>query len=182
MINKERVKKYQKMYYSFPENKEKKVAYAKEWSNKNKDKIKEKSKEYYKNNKDKVIKYSRDYYNSPKGKEKRIRSTAIWKENNREKFDAYHKEYRNNPAYKKKLREKRLVELYKISLEEYENMFSKQNGLCAICNEVSIKLLAVDHNHITGKVRGLLCSQCNLAVGNVRERVDIIRSMLKYLS
>lgn len=61
---------------------------------------------------------------------------------------------------------------YSITIEEYDIMFEEQEGVCKICgnketrkNQHGIKRLAVDHNHITGKIRGLLCSCCNMAIG-----------------
>jgi len=61
---------------------------------------------------------------------------------------------------------------YGIDLEQYNEMLLKQKGLCAICglpsvdrNQWGMKSLAVDHNHVTGEIRGLLCSKCNRAIG-----------------
>lgn len=54
---------------------------------------------------------------------------------------------------------------YGITIEEYEQLFIEQNGLCAICKTEPLKYkLAVDHDHDTGAVRGLLCSRCNRAI------------------
>lgn len=67
---------------------------------------------------------------------------------------------------------------------EYLEMFNKQNGQCAICEigqDKSIKAFAVDHDHITGKVRGLLCSKCNLTIGNANDDINILKSAIKYL-
>lgn len=80
-----------------------------------------------------------------------------------------------NTAYKKK---------FGISLDEYEEKLEAQNYCCAICgeHESSFKLrFAVDHDHKTGKVRDLLCGQCNVAVGMVKENTDILTSMISYL-
>lgn len=54
-----------------------------------------------------------------------------------------------------------------ITLEQYDEMFENQNGVCAICGEINIdgRRLAVDHNHETGKIRGLLCTGCNTRLG-----------------
>ena len=70
--------------------------------------------------------------------------------------------------------------LYGISIEEYESMLESQSGLCAICAEPGQKLF-VDHNHQTGKVRGLLCPSCNGALGMVREDLAIIDSLKAYV-
>lgn len=68
---------------------------------------------------------------------------------------------------------------YGITLDEYERLFIEQNGLCAICKAEPIKYkLAVDHDHDTGAVRGLLCPPCNRALekyiylsGNINEYI-----------
>lgn len=57
---------------------------------------------------------------------------------------------------------------YNITLKQYNQMFENQKGCCAICGIHQSKLdksLGVDHNHITGKIRKLLCCKCNSAVG-----------------
>lgn len=66
-----------------------------------------------------------------------------------------------------------------ITIEIYDSMYDKQNGKCAICN-LSIKL-CVDHNHTSGKVRGLLCFHCNTALGLFKDDLKILNSAIKYL-
>jgi len=64
-------------------------------------------------------------------------------------------------------------------------MFEEQNGCCAICKKHQIefkKKLHVDHNHKSGQVRGLLCHNCNLAIGRLQESPTIIASALEYVS
>jgi len=72
-----------------------------------------------------------------------------------------------------------------ISIDKYNEMFSKQNGCCAICSthqqDIS-KRLAVDHNHETQEVRGLLCMKCNLAVGYLNDSVESAQNLIKYLN
>lgn len=72
---------------------------------------------------------------------------------------------------------------YGISLEEYEEMLENQGGRCAICGAFPPpdKLLDVDHDHNSNTVRGLLCSQCNTALGLVKEDPDILSAMIDYL-
>lgn len=63
-------------------------------------------------------------------------------------------------------------------------MFDKQGGCCAICGTHQSELinkLCIDHNHITGAVRGLLCSKCNSALGYVNEDIKILKSVIEYL-
>jgi len=71
---------------------------------------------------------------------------------------------------------------YGISLEEYEAMLAKQDGACAVC--VSIpdgRDLCVDHDHLTGKVRGLLCDLCNRMLGQSGDRSWLLRRGANYL-
>lgn len=77
---------------------------------------------------------------------------------------------------------------YDISLEQYEEMLSAQNGVCAICKQPesslrrgTFKSLDVDHNHATGAVRGLLCSACNASLGLLREDPIRIQALLDYI-
>ena len=72
---------------------------------------------------------------------------------------------------------------YGITLEEYNSRVVKQKGVCAICKKstISKRRLAVDHCHTTGKVRGLLCSGCNTALGQVRDDTTTLRAMIAYL-
>lgn len=71
---------------------------------------------------------------------------------------------------------------YGLSVEEYEEMFRLQNGACAVCSSAPRQGqdLPVDHNHLTGKVRGLLCHSCNRAYGFLKENEDIIEALLAY--
>jgi hypothetical protein len=104
-----------------------------------------------------------------------------YREKNREKTRAqdkikYHKNRDGylNSWYKRK---------YGISLEDYNNIFNKQNGKCAICRGKcsSGRRLAVDHDHKTGIVRGLLCGHCNQAIGKLHDSPEIIKRALDYV-
>ena len=65
---------------------------------------------------------------------------------------------------------------------DYFTMLSNQEGGCAVCGEIpSKKALAVDHNHVTGKVRDLLCDGCNRALGYVSENPKTLRALADYL-
>jgi len=79
----------------------------------------------------------------------------------------------------------RLRKAYGITLEEYEQMVEDRNGLCDGCKEAPAsgynKGLYVDHCHETGKVRGILCQQCNTALGMVRDRVETLHNLIAYL-
>lgn len=76
---------------------------------------------------------------------------------------------------------------YGITLEEYDEMVAIQGGRCAICNKVptstghTSKRLAVDHCHATGVVRGLLCHRCNITIGMIEDRPELLDRMRRYL-
>lgn len=77
-------------------------------------------------------------------------------------------------------REKRLRFSYGIGIEDYERMLEAQNFRCAICQSLEERL-HVDHDHVTGKVRGLLCNACNTGIGLLRDSKSILRSAIDYL-
>lgn len=74
---------------------------------------------------------------------------------------------------------------YNITIEEYEEMYTNQNKKCAICKGDFVlggtKGLFVDHNHDNMEVRGLLCRNCNSAIGLLNECKDILLEAIKYL-
>lgn len=78
---------------------------------------------------------------------------------------------------------------FKITLEDYDKMHQGQNGVCAVCDKTNkaeksgiVRNLAVDHCHLTGKIRGLLCRDCNLALGFAKDSKDILLKMIGYLN
>jgi len=91
----------------------------------------------------------------------------LWREKNPE----YTKKW--NDANKQKARNGQLKIKYNLTPEKYQAIHDAQGGVCAICLEPesfltpkgNIRPLAVDHDHNTGKVRGLLCDRCNLGLG-----------------
>lgn len=79
------------------------------------------------------------------------------------------------------LHQKRLKK-YGISIEQYLEMYSNQEGKCAICNiKPNIRVLDVDHNHATGKVRGLLCRRCNMSIGRFEDNAMLLRNAASYI-
>ncbi|MGH2494917.1 MAG: endonuclease VII domain-containing protein [Ktedonobacteraceae bacterium] len=82
-------------------------------------------------------------------------------------------------------RVRKLRSLYGITEKEYISLYNQQQGLCAICGRPERKslgkTLCVDHNHFTGKVRGLLCSNCNSGLGHFEENLDYLNRAIEYL-
>ena len=76
----------------------------------------------------------------------------------------------------------RLMKSYGIGLRDYDMMLVSQEGGCLICGEAPVgQNLVVDHDHKTGKVRGLLCSNCNLGLGHFLDRPDLLKAAANYL-
>ena len=71
-----------------------------------------------------------------------------------------------------------------ISRDDYNKVFIEQDGKCLICGKHQSELekgLAVDHDHITGKVRGLLCFHCNIGLGMFRDDITLLTNAINYL-
>ena len=74
-----------------------------------------------------------------------------------------------------------LKQRYGITPDDYAAMFTAQGGACAICKRHPENKLAVDHCHTSGKVRGLLCMNCNQALGKFRDDTKIMEAAIAYL-
>jgi hypothetical protein len=83
------------------------------------------------------------------------------------------------------MRAAQMKSAYGILPDEYDALLAGQGGLCAICGADRFdrrrKALGVDHDHLTGAIRGLLCRSCNLALGFLRDDPALARAALAYL-
>lgn len=86
---------------------------------------------------------------------------------------------RRGPQCKAKARETRRAWVYNLTAADYDALMSRQSGRCAICKGGGP--LLVDHDHATGAVRGLLCHQCNIALGWLRDSADLALNAARYL-
>jgi len=94
--------------------------------------------------------------------------------------------YAVDAAYREKLqalnRARASKRRYGITLEQVEQLRIKQGGRCALCGEPpSAKGLCVDHDHATGRVRGLLCNGCNVGLGYLGDTAEGLRRALRYV-
>ncbi len=108
---------------------------------------------------------------------------------NRDKRNARKREIFTDPAVKARVRGLRREATYGVTVEQYNEMLERQNGVCAICRSPetmtykgTIRFLGVDHDHVTGRVRGLLCVKCNAALGMFGEDPVTIVGALDYLT
>lgn len=68
-----------------------------------------------------------------------------------------------------------------MTIEDYEKLIVKQKGCCALCG-LRTRALVIDHCHDSGRVRGLLCKNCNVALGHFKDEPAVLRKAIKYLS
>jgi|SRR3990167_721246 len=109
--------------------------------------------------------------------------TANWAEDK----NGYAREFRKiKPHLTKKVDLRRN---YGITFEDYEKKLKEQNGVCAICKRpetIAIRgstlSLAIDHNHNTGQIRGLLCGQCNMSLGGFKDSQELLLNATEYLN
>ena len=159
------------------------------------------TKEYSKNHQDKIINYQRNY--REKNKELINKQQKQYYEENKKELRAYRAKYRIEHKeeikeqqiqyrlkYPERIKNHDLRSNHGIMLEEYNRMLELQNNVCAICGEPEtskevnrkVKSLAVDHNHKTGKIRGLLCGKCNKAIGLLQDNTELLQSAINYLN
>lgn len=100
----------------------------------------------------------------------------------------YHARKRMSPNYVPYVRDKSkdfayyIRYKYKLSLDDFNGMYLRQNGCCAICQKpFGANKPCVDHDHETLKVRGLLCRPCNTSIGCLGESEEILLNALRYL-
>ena len=118
-------------------------------------------------------------YANPQNKKANAKA---WRKKNKERIKAYREKNKEKAA--KQTRVRSLIRTYGIGLHEYDLMFTEQKGKCACCgthqNELT-RNLAVDHDHDTGLIRGLLCNHCNMAIGILGDNIEGLMKALNYL-
>lgn len=169
------------------------------------DKGKAVRKRYEQSRKGKEAKKRADKKYSSSDKRKKARKIIAKKYNQSDKRKKYMQEYWKKysqldevKAHRKRYRlseqgkisEKRSARKcrYHITEDEYNQLFKFQEGTCAICREPETRVtngkitdLAVDHNHITGRIRGLLCHKCNISLSFFKEDINILERAIHYL-
>jgi len=85
--------------------------------------------------------------------------------------------YRTDPEFRERVKER----ARQISNDAYDVLFARQGGVCAICKKKYHRRLHADHCHVTGKLRGLLCSKCNTGLGLYNDDADRLLAAVAYL-
>lgn len=120
-------------------------------------------------------------------KEQKAKHAKTYYERNKEKVKVRNAKYRELNKEQRKIVDfnSHLKRKYNITLDEWNDLFEKQSGCCAICrkhqSEVP-KKFSVDHCHKTGRVRGLLCFDCNTSLGKFNDDINLLRKAIDYLS
>lgn len=162
---------------------------------------KSQAKEYYVRNKDKYAAYNKNYYQ--KNKEKRMAHIKRYIDKNKERIANYRRQYRTTrrPELCAKSKAYRLANLekvkvsvrsafikrkYGITAQEYDARIVAQEGKCEVCKEVPTgkgakSKLHLDHCHITNKHRGMICGNCNVALGMARDNLVVLKALVNYL-
>lgn len=113
-----------------------------------------------------------------------------WREDNIDRAEytrTYNQNYQSNPENQEKQWERKLLRNYSMTPTEFNALWDSQDGRCAVCKVPleprgrTKKSAAVDHNHATGKVRGILCRGCNTGIGNLRDDPEILTAAVEYL-
>jgi hypothetical protein len=146
------------------------ATYEKNWVKNNRDKVRANAKRYYEKNKAKIKERQKErererYKTDP------VYRAKILAKNNRNREQTYRDWY--------------LKRTYGIDSVHYEAMLAQQSGTCAICKggpRGRHKRFHVDHDHVTGVVRGLLCGPCNQAIGPLNDDQDRLKAAIAYLS
>lgn len=110
---------------------------------------------------------------------------SVKRHNNRAEDNTNFLAYEHRPYVIRNNKNSSYKRQYGITIDQYEQMLIEQNNVCKICQKPekskTKKNLTVDHSHITGKVRGLLCHSCNVSIGLLKEDLNIIENLLIYL-
>lgn len=170
---------YNHNYYL--EHREAIAVHGKQYYAANRERYKEQGKIHRAENKDKIRAYKHMAY-----KKKHLAYTGEEKAYNRERSSAYMKQYRvDHPEFSKN---RHLQERFGITLGDFNKIFDAQHGKCALCGEEmerdkgkTGRKVVIDHNHETGRIRGLVHRMCNLLLGLVGDDTEILRKAITYL-
>lgn len=117
-----------------------------------------------------------------KNKDKYKENNRAWRLAHPDRMKEIHKEWRaKNPD---RVRSAGFKNRYGITADDYDQMLQSQRGKCSICsrNQKDVRLpFVIDHNHETGKIRGLLCFRCNTGIGQLCDDIGLLKKAIAYL-
>jgi len=147
------------------------------------------AREYYKENK-------HIWIHSAEKNKKRYNTDSSYREHRlaiqkKSYYKNHEKSLANRRTYAKQTNSS--LKMYGLSIEQYNALLNKQNGVCAICSREckvqskrfkegkSNRPLIIDHCHKTNKIRGLLCSNCNIMIGMAEDNINLLQKAIDYL-
>lgn len=140
-------------------------------------------KQYYAKNKERIKAATKQYRTT--NRQQVNKNKAQWRLANKEKISGYQRAYRarNKERLTKRAADDMRRKVFGVTRAEYSAMLLSQGSVCAACHRPCRRSheLCVDHSHDTGKVRGLLCKDCNLALGHLKDDPRRCIGLLKYL-
>ena len=120
----------------------------------------------------------------PCGKQRQPEKEKAYYESRRDSFSATQKKYAESKGIEWRYN-RSLLYKHGITINDYYEMLEEQNGVCAGCGAdepgYNQKFFCVDHNHVDGRIRGLLCGPCNLALGKLKDNPTTIRTLADYV-
>lgn len=162
--------------------------YSKQWRAKNLEKAKATQQRYQQNHPDRLKETQRKYGQTDKRKQSFRRYYERNKDEISESGKIRREKQRGDPRHQRRLWNNYLKKQYGITADQYDLLLSIQKGVCAICSmpettkrNGKTKRLAVDHDHATGAIRGLLCAACNTFIGLSQESLETLNNVLLYV-
>jgi hypothetical protein len=166
--------------------KEQKRLAAQRYRERHSDVVKARNRDQYEKNRKDRIDYAKSYY--LKNKDKRLEQTKQRYQENKELQSKKYKDFRKtNPDFVRERDRKYYIKRkYGLTLEQLGDLWVSQDGKCANtrCGSTLFRGLggyAIDHCHSSGKVRGLLCMACNVALGHMDDRIEKLMGLIYYL-
>jgi len=133
---------------------------------------------------DKAKKKAYDHIRYLRDREKIILRVKIWEKANPDKRNAIRRKYhRNHPDVRQRDNRNQCLRRHGLTLEDFNSRFQRQHGKCAVCEDLLVagRKTGIDHDHITGRIRGLLCINCNALLGHAKDSTDILQKAINYL-
>jgi hypothetical protein len=158
--------------------------YLKRYNKINKDKLQEKYHKKYIKNREKILIQCKEWYR--KNKKKKLSYDVEYRKKNIKRVRRYKRNWARKDSLKHPVlysRARHLKSKYGMTEKDYNKLWDKQKGLCALCflPLIDQRNSCIDHNHKTSKVRGILHQRCNLILGVIENNMQDIQLFINYL-
>jgi hypothetical protein len=161
-----------------PDQKRTKLATNARYSAKNKERLQAYRREYYRKNRERIR--AKDGTEEARARKREVRQA--YRERTREQYSQYMRDYR--AANRDRMDFKQKARRYGVTVDQLREFLDKHDGRCDVCRDElgpNSKDRHLDHCHDRGKLRGLLCRWCNLALGHAKDDIARLEALLAYL-